>query len=63
LRLDLAGPTEIDGDRADELTMCRRRSADYDVYRVDLRSVRRDGREEAVLGVRAFVGGDWNVDT
>ena len=37
-------------------------SSDHDVYRADLRFVRRDRCEEAVLRVRAFPVGDWSVD-
>ena len=63
LRLDLARAAKIDGDGAEELPPCRRLSSDHDVYRADLRFVRRDRGEEAVLGVRAFLIGDWTVDT
>jgi len=63
LRLDMATAAEIDSDRAEELTTCRQRLSDDDVYRADLWFVRRDRGEEAVLGVRAFLVGDWSVDT
>ena len=59
----MARAAQIDGDRAEELTTCRQLSSDHDVYRADLRFVRRDRREDAVLGVRAFLVGDWSVDT
>ncbi len=59
LRLDVARAAQIDRDGAEELTMCRRLSSDHDVYRAD---VWRDGPEDAVLGARAFLVGDWNVD-
>ena len=62
LRLDMARAAQIDRDGAEKLTMCRRLSSDHDVYRADLRFVWRDGPEDAVLGVRAFLVGDWNVD-
>ena len=63
LRLDMASAAKIDGDRAEELTTCRQFSADYDLDRGDLRLVRRDRCEEAVLGVRTFLAGDGSVDT
>jgi len=59
LRLHMARAAQIDRDGAEELTMCRRLSSNHDVYRAD---VWRDGPEDAVLGVRAFLVGDWNVD-
>ena len=63
LHLDqMARAAQIDRDGAEELTMCRRLSSDHDVYRADLRFVWRDGPEDAVLGVRAFLVGDWSVD-
>ena len=59
----MATSAEIDGDRAEVLTTCRQLLSDDDVYRADLRFVRRDRRKEAVLGVRALLVGDWSVDT
>ena len=62
LRLDMARAAQIDRDGAEELTMCGRLSSDHDVYRADLRFVRRDGPEDAVLCIRAFLVGDWSVN-
>lgn len=59
----MASAAKIDGDRAEKLTTCRQLSSDHDVYRADLRFVWRDRCEEAVLSVRAFLVGDWSVDT
>ena len=56
LRLDMSRAAQIDRDGAEELTICRRLSSDNDVYRADLRFVRRDGPEDAVLGVCAVSG-------
>jgi hypothetical protein len=59
LRFDVAGAAEIDDNRAEELTACRRIPRDDDVNRADARFVPRDRGEEAVLGLGARLVADW----
>jgi hypothetical protein len=63
LRPDPAGSTEVDDDSAEKAATCGQLSSDHDVDRTDVRFVRRDRGEEAVLGVRAFVFSDLSVET